>query len=88
VAAGDSKVLHAAGYRPNMQVALIAANGARVECTVNWEDLGYVRVHVPAGTPSGFYDLREYRYLLRSSPVTWTVWKQMLAGYIPRFLVP
>jgi hypothetical protein len=88
VAAGDSKVLHAAGYRPNMQVALIAANGARVECRVSWEDLGYVRVHVPEGTPSGFYDLREYRYLLRASPVTWTVWKQMPAGYIPRFLVP
>jgi hypothetical protein len=47
-----------------------------------------VRVHVPEGTPSGFYDLREYRYLLRASPVTWTVWKQMPAGYIPRFLVP
>ena len=87
VAAGDSKVLHAAGYRPNMEVALIASNGARVECRVEWADFGCVRVHVPFGTAGGFYDLREYRYRLRSSPLTWTAWKQMPAGYIPRFLV-
>lgn len=89
VVAGNEAAFPAAGYRPNMQIALSSTTTPeRFELPVHWKNFGKIKFTVPA-TADGFYDVTHYRYqVMTPSGPTWLPWQAIPALQQAHVFVP